>query len=220
MIKETDYIIYFDSLLAGDKIKCVETVKRLLGEGAGIKEIYFDLIQRSMYRIGRLWDRQKIGIASERIATDISNTVIGLLYPLISAAPKNGLKIIITCIDKEHHSIGARIVADIFELNGWKTFFLGACMPCCEILKSVYEIKPDVVGISSNFNLNLPRLIRLIEEIKREHPLQEIIIGGQIFSGGGEEIVEKYKSVKYVSSLKMLDKYIKMKNKTAPGNKI
>jgi len=212
MIKETDYLIYFDSLLKGEKCKCVETVNRLLLEGIDIKEIYFSLLQRSMYRIGKLWEKDKVSISSEKIATDITNTIIGILYQKVAETPKNGLKIIVTCIDKEFHSLGARMVADIFELNGWRSVFLGPCMPCNDVLNSMKEFSPDVLGISSNFYINLQRLIDLIEKVKSEFPRQEIIVGGQIFSEGGEGILKKYKNVTYIASSKMLEKYIKMKN--------
>jgi MerR family transcriptional regulator, light-induced transcriptional regulator len=219
MIKETDYLIYFDSLLKGEKCKCIETVNRLLGEGVGIKEIYFGLLQRTMYRIGKLWEKEKVSISSEKIATDITITVIGMLYPKVAETSKNGLKIVITCIDKEFHSLGPRMVADIFELNGWNSVFLGPCMPCNDVIESIKEFKPDVLGISSNFYMNLPRLIDLIEKVKAEFPKQEIITGGQIFSDGGSEILKKYKNVTYVSSSKMLEKYIKAANGRAAAKK-
>jgi hypothetical protein len=67
--------------------------------------------------------------------------------------------------------------------------------------------------------MNLSRLIDLIEKVKTEFPEQEIITGGQIFSEGGSEILKKYKNVTYVSSSKMLEKYIKAKNGKAATKK-
>lgn len=208
MIKETEYISYFDSLVKGDKKECINIVTGLAGKSTDLKEIYIGLIQRSMYRIGDLWEKGRVTIAEERIASDISTTIIDLLYPRTASSPKKGMKFLITCIDKEHHSIGARIVSDIFELNGWDSTFIGPCVPCADILGAVKNTKADLIGISSNFYINIRRLIDLIEEIKKEFPAQEIIVGGQIFSNGGEEILKNYKNVKYISSLKMLDKYL------------
>ena len=59
----------------------------------------------------------------------------------------------ISCIDKEFHEIGARMAADVFELNGWNTYFLGASMPTREIVKFIEVKKPDVVGFVIQFLL-------------------------------------------------------------------
>ncbi len=209
MIKETDYIAYFDSLLKGDKKKCIQIVSRISNESSRLEDIYMGLIQRSMYRIGDLWDKGRISIAEERIASDISLNIIDLLYPKAAASKKKGLKVLITCIDKEHHSIGARMVSDLFELNGWDSTFIGPCVPHSDIMTIVRSTRANLIGISSNFYINVRRLIELIEEIKKEFPLQEIIVGGQIFSGGGEEILRNYKKVSYAASPKMLEKYLK-----------
>lgn len=211
MLKETDYICYFNSLLNGDKKECIKTADRLLAEGISIKDIYIKLLQRSMYRIGTLCERNKLAIANERIATDITKNIIDLIYPHVILNTCKGPKILITCIDKEHHSIGPRIVSDFFELNGWCSIFLGANVPCCEIIACIEKNKPHVVGISSNFYLNLNRLIKFIEEINSRIPKQEIIIGGQVFSKGGEELIRGYKNVKYIDSMKELEKFIKAK---------
>ena len=73
----------------------------------------------------------------------------------------------------------------------------------------VRSTRANLIGISSNFYINVRRLIELIEDIKKEFPAQEIIVGGQIFSGGGEEILKNYKKVTYASTPQMLEKYLR-----------
>ena len=208
MIKETDYKFYFEALLKGDKEECIKIANHILSEGADIKEIYFDLLQKSMYSIGDMWENNRTSIAEERIASDITANIIDLIYPHVILKPKKGLKILIACVDKEHHSMGARIISDYIELNGWKSIFLGANVPCSEIIDSIKIYKPDVVGISSNYYLNLPRLIKLVEEINNKYPGQEIIVGGQVFINGGTGILEKYENVNYIASIEDLEEFI------------
>lgn len=212
MLKETDYIIYLDYLLKGDKKGCVKTVNRLLNEGVNLKTVYIKLLQKSMYRIGVLWQKGRLSIPAERIATDITLNIINLIAPGCIKG-KTGKRILITCVDREHHSIGARIVSDYFEMSGWKPTFLGANVPCSAITALIKKTKPDVVGISSNLYINIARLIKLIEEIKIQNAGQEIIIGGQIFLKGECDAIKKFKNVKYISSMKKLEMYIKQKEK-------
>lgn len=208
MIKESDYIAYLNALLNGNKSECIKIVDGLLKQGTGLKSIYFDLLSRSMYRVGALWNKQKCSIVDERIASDITLNIVDLIYPLTVKTPRNGKTIVIACIDKEHHSIGPRIISDYFTLSGWNSIFLGASVPANEILKALARIKPDLMGISSNYMININRLTRLIEDIKLFAPKQKIIVGGQIFSDGKQDLLEKYKNVKYVQTVKQLDKFV------------
>ena len=53
MISEANFLDYTNSLLLGDKEKCVSIVEKLIFEKVDIKDIYVDLFQRSLYHIGK-----------------------------------------------------------------------------------------------------------------------------------------------------------------------
>lgn len=179
MISEANYLHYLSALLDGDKAECTRIVNTLLENNTDIKEIYTKLFQRSMYRIGHLWESNRSSIAEEHIATKITESLLNLVYPRIMETPRNGKKIVITCVDKEFHEIGPRIVSDFFELNGWESIFLGANTPANEVLNIIKDKQPDLVGISNSFYINVLRLVKMIELIIGEFPDQEIIVGGQ-----------------------------------------
>ena len=71
MISEALYIDFLNNLIEGNKKNCTLIIDNLLKNGTSIKEVYMDLIQKSMYRIGQLWDRNKITIAEEHAASHI-----------------------------------------------------------------------------------------------------------------------------------------------------
>ena len=66
---------------------------------------------------------------TEHLATAISESLLNLTYPRLFAQPRNGKSAVVTCVSNEYHQIGGKMVADIFELNGWRGHFLGANMP-------------------------------------------------------------------------------------------
>jgi len=184
----------------------------MLESGVPVKEIYTDVIKRSMYRIGQLWENDRTSIAREHQATKITEIMISLIYPYILKVPKIDKKVIVTCTDKEFHELGARMVSDIFELNGWKSIYLGANTPKDELIRLIEEENPDVVAISINFYINIVRLIKEIELISEKFPDLQIVVGGQAFSNGNKELLEKYDNVKYISCLDSLEDFIKEKS--------
>lgn len=208
MIPEAVYLHYLNSLLEGDKKQCVQIVDSLLNQKVCLKEIYLQLFQRSMYRIGQMWENQRCSIAREHIATKITESLIELISAYQLNNDRTNKKALITCIDKEFHELGARMVAGYFDALGWDTVFIGSNAPQLEVVLLVKEHKPDIVGISNNFYMNISRLIKLIDQIKCEVPDQEILVGGQSLADGKCGCLEKFNNVHYIHSLDELEKYL------------
>jgi methanogenic corrinoid protein MtbC1 len=208
MISEAVYLHYLDSLLEGNKKQCLNIVNSLADSGVPIKEIFINVFQRSMYRVGQMWEKERCTVAEEHIATKITESLIEQITSKYDSKEKLNKTVVITCIDKEFHEIGARMVAGFFEVNGWSTYYLGSNTPHSCLLKLIDDKKPDVLGISINFYVNIPRLIKLIEEIKAQNPDQQIIVGGQALGEGHSEILNEFPDVTYLASLDELEKFI------------
>jgi MerR family transcriptional regulator, light-induced transcriptional regulator len=208
MISEAVYLHYLNSLIEGDKKQCTKIVFNLLDQDISLKEIFMELFQRSMYRIGELWERERCTIANEHVATKITEGLIELVSSNYLHVKKVGKLALITCIDKEFHDLGARMVAGFFEASGWNTIFAGSNTPEIEILNLIKDKKPNLVGISSSFYINVTRLIKLIESIKEEFPDQEIIVGGQALAEGRSGILEQFDNINYITCLNGLEKYL------------
>ena len=208
MISEAVYLHYLNALLDGDKKQCLQIVLKLINNNVSIKDIYMELFQRSMYRIGQLWEKERCSIADEHVATNITEGLIELVSTSFANDNKIGKLVLITCIDKEFHDLGARMVAGYFEANGWDTIFAGSNTPEQEIIHLIKEKQPDIVGISSSFYININRLIKLVQVIKENFPAQEILVGGQALSEGHTDILSVYDKVNYITCINGLEKYI------------
>ena len=208
MLNESIYLNYLNALLEGDKKTCVDIVAGLLDKDTPPKEIYIDLLQRSMYKVGQLWENDKCTVASEHIATKITEHVLSYTCQNIKKNQHNGKVIVVACIDKEFHELGPRIVSDYFEIHGWTSIFLGANTPKCEILNMIEKKQPELVGLSSNFYINILRLMKIIEEVLDRFPQQKIIIGGQALANEKCNGLKNFRNVKYIPTLEYLDKSI------------
>ncbi|MEO8231799.1 MAG: cobalamin-dependent protein [Ignavibacteriota bacterium] len=206
-IKQTNFLGFYNALVDGDKEKCESIVQLLLEEGVGLKDIYTELFQKSLYRIGNLWDHNKLSVSEEHLSSQIIESLISRFAP-IGNHNKNK-KVVVACIDKEFHEIGAKMVSNIFELAGWKTYYLGASVPAKEIIKYVKQIDPDEIALSWGLYLNLSRFLEVVDHLTRFFPVKKIIVGGQALAENSENILKKYKNVKYIDSLNTLESYIK-----------
>lgn len=211
MISDCVYFHFLDSLLDGKRKECKKIVTDLINNEVPPRDIYIGLIQRSMYRVGQLWEGNKISIAKEHLASQISKQMLEIIQTRKNGFVPSGKKVMITCIEKEFHDIGAQMIANYLEQRGYEVYFLGANMPTSEIIQSIEEVNPDIIGISSNFYINVIRLTKLIDEINLKFQGKEILIGGQALLNYDPDILHKYQNVHYIPSINYLDEYLEGK---------
>lgn len=189
MIKPDQYQTYRESLLAGERRDCARIVQNLLEINTDPMEIYIELFQRSLYEVGELWESNRISVATEHIATAITESLMTMLHPRVFATPRKPFRAIISCGANEYHQVGAKIVADTFELYGWRTTFLGANTPSETLLDAVQRQRPSVVGLSLSIYFNLAGFLDLAGELRTSHPDLSLVAGGQAFRHGGRDAI-------------------------------
>jgi len=212
MIPDKLYKNYLNLLLEGNRIGCTRIVQNLLDQGVQIKALYTDLFQKSLYRVGELWELNRISVAREHLATAITEGLLNLIYPMLFESERNeqGKKIVISCAANEFHQIGGKMVADICELHGWDTHFLGANTTIDHLLEHIQDTKPDLVGLSLSVYFNMASLKKGIEAIRSNFNNLDIFIGGQAFQWGGIDMIKQYSGTEYIPSLEDLEKSIKV----------
>jgi MerR family transcriptional regulator, light-induced transcriptional regulator len=207
-ITEEQYQTYLSSLLAGDRRNCSIIVDQLIDINADIRDIYINLFQKSMYKIGNLWEFNKISVAVEHLATSITLNMLNKMYPLLFSSRKLDKSVVISCVEGEYHQIGSQLITDIFEVNGWDSYYLGTNTPIDDLLLFVKEKQPDLVGLSLAIYYNMPNLQRSIKALRKKFPEMPILVGGQAFRWGGNEILEEFSHVKFAGDMQELETLI------------
>ncbi len=200
------YIVY---LLEGNKQECLKIINDLLKNRIDIKELYIELLQYSLYHVGKLWEYNKISVAKEHLATSITEFILNTIYPKIFTSERIGKKAIVACLPNEFHQIGAKMVADIFELNSWDAYFLGSNVPSNDLMNMIADVKPDLIGISMSIYFNISELVKVLNEINNSFTEQRIIVGGQGFNQGGVDFISSFPNVTYIPNIITLERYLK-----------
>jgi methanogenic corrinoid protein MtbC1 len=212
MITDALYKKYLTLLLSGKRQECARIVQQLLDQGVDIQKLYTDLFQKSLYEVGGMWELHQISVAREHLVTAITEGIMNQVYPRLfenqTADSRNEKKVIISCAANEFHQIGGRMVADIFELNGWNSQFLGANTPVDQLLVHIQEESPDLVGLSASASLNMQILKKSIEAIRSEFKNLDILVGGQAFTTKEIHMIKPYGAIHYVHSLDELQTQI------------
>lgn len=151
-----------------------------LGRGISIPDLHQNVIRRAQLEIGRLWESNSITVAREHVATAIAHLALAQLYPHLPRAEPSGHRVVLACVDGEHHDLAARIVCDFLEMAGLDVLFLGADNPPDELLAAVREHEAHALALSVTVTYHLGALEESVRRARAElGPAFPIYAGGR-----------------------------------------
>lgn len=173
---------YLQEILAGKRKTALDIIMDAYRGGYPIPGIYMDIFQEALYEIGRLWESNRISVADEHLGTAITQYVMSNLYQHLEIKDERRGKLVITGVQGELHQVGANMVADVLEADGWDTVFLGTNVPEEDIIQSLRQHRATLFGISSTMLFNIPKVIKLVEAVRGEYGnSMHIMLGGSAF---------------------------------------
>lgn len=207
--KKYDLTEFQNYLISGDYEKCLDIVREIIKNEGEIRFLYDEILKKSLFGVGEMWEQSKITIATEHMASAIVETILSEVYFKVVTKDKKNKKVVISCTENEFHQIGIKMVSDVFEMNGWKVTFLGSNTSTATIIETVQNEHPDILAISLSVPFNLPVLDNMLSKIRTTFPDLYLLIGGQAFLHGGLDVISKYEKLIYKSDLKELDEFLK-----------
>ena len=178
---------FLEALLAGDRELALRLADRAVEMGHAVADVHVHVLQQAMVRIGQLWETGRISVAAEHTATAIVQFVVTALYPRMQRSDAVRGQAVVAGVAGESHQLGAHLVSDALEADGWQVRFLGADCPQGTILGVCLQARPALLALSCTMTGNLPRLAQLIAALRRQPagaPLPRILVGGQAFGSG------------------------------------
>jgi methanogenic corrinoid protein MtbC1 len=172
--------VFIAAILNGHRTAALNIVAEALRDGNSYVDIYVDLIAESLHRVGKLWEMNKIGVAQEHTATAIAQYAVAAIYPRLPPAAVHRGNMVVTGVAGELHQIGANLLADSMEANGWTVRYLGTNLPHSSVLDAVEELPANVLCISTTILAHLPvaaDLVRVVRDKLRERA-PRIVLGG------------------------------------------
>ena len=203
---------YLQNLLRGNRTKCSDIAHQYLEQNPSIKDLYERVFKVALYEVGRLWETNQITVATEHMATAVTEGILNELFEKIVPQKKYNKKVVVACVENEKHQVGIKMVADVFEMKGWESLFLGAGIPTSELVKFIHETQPDILAISLSIYFNYANLQKMLEDLRAEFPDLQIILGGQAFNRASAKAILRLGNVLFLPDLYVLEKYIETIN--------
>ena len=111
--------------------------------------------------------------------------LISAVTPPILPAERRKGKAVVTATANEYHQVGAWLVADALDADGWSVRFLGANTPNRELLNLLREESPELLMLSVSLAFNLRHAedaIRAARELPECRGMR-VLVGGIAFLG-------------------------------------
>ena len=195
-------------LLSGNRLKSSETVQDYYNSCNSIIEVYESLIKPVMYEVGDMWEKNKISVASEHMASAIVEAILNEFYEEVVSKKKHNKNILLACVENEYHQIGVKMISDVFEMHGWNSHFLGANTPTKDLVDYAKTIKPEIMALSVSLYFNIPVLEKMLSNIRKAFEDMTVLIGGQAFRHGGHEIFKEHKNVCLLHGINEVEQYL------------
>ncbi len=175
---------YLDPLLSGNRQECREVIHKSLRLGMDPKSIYHQVLWPAMERVDQLYRADRINKAVENMACRINRALADQVQSRLPRTQTNGKKLMVLCADNEPEELGAQMVSDLFEADGWTVFFLGGGVPHDEVLGMIGQVRPEMLLIFGTQPSGVPGVRRLIDLIREVgvHPTMNTMISGGVFN--------------------------------------
>ncbi len=184
MITESTLERYLEALLAGDRAVCRSVIEETMQTGTPVTAIYTSVIWPVMVEIEKLCREDRVTLAQEHLATRLNRALVDQLQNKLPRKTAKDKKIIICCAEAEVQELGAQIIADLFESDGWQVKFLGGGLSNEDILTFTGEYAPEILLIYGSTPQQAPSIRKLIDFIKdvNAHPNMRIMLSGGVFN--------------------------------------
>lgn len=160
-----------DRLLAEhDRPGTVAACLRAVEKGVvDIPALYHDVLVPAIKHVGQNWQYGRMRVWEEHLASATIRTVVEALYPEVQRLKAQGIpdgrSVLLACVVDERHELGLRMLADVFDIAGWTTYYLGADTPTIQIEDAVLCLKVDLVVLGS---------VTLFDRLQTRHVLDDL----------------------------------------------
>jgi methanogenic corrinoid protein MtbC1 len=170
------------AVLEGNRDQAEDVIFAALDGGASVADLHVHVIAKAQAEMGRMWQAGEAQVAEEHFGSRIVEDVLAQLRRRVVKQQSTGRTVLTASVAGNLHDIGARIVADHFEMSGWRSIFLGANMPLSELAQAARDFAPDLVALSVGLATNVRSAADTVEALRAAVPGTPILIGGRPFA--------------------------------------
>lgn len=159
---------FLKQLVWGNTRECLSIASEIASTDQ-LMPFFRHVVQPAMHEIGLMWERGVISVSQEHAASSIVGRVMSSLYASFARPHPTKGRAVVGAVTCEYHELGAWIISDMLELDGWEVRYLGANTPPGDMLTILERFSPHIFALSVTMPFNLEHASRIISAM-RENP--------------------------------------------------
>lgn len=165
----------FENLKNG-QVEDIFKIAKKFKENSNLSAFYDNILRQIFYRIGSLWEQNKLDIGTEHVCSNIAIQVISNINKLVAHNTRK--ETIILCTPEgEMHNIGINMIESILLEKGYRVYNISPSLPAESVLEFVKEKTPSIIMISVTLYDNINSAKRLVRKIRTNFKCP-ILLGG------------------------------------------
>lgn len=173
---------YLQAVLDGHPHRAIDLVVEAVDEGLSTRDAYIGVLIPALQEVGNMWHIGELNIAEEHFVTATTERAMSILAHRAKRAEPIGKTMIAAAVAGNTHGLGARILADFFELAGWNAICLSADVPATDIANSVVYFNADLVVLSAALSTQLKAVNQTMTTLRSIKDREiKVLVGGSAF---------------------------------------
>jgi MerR family transcriptional regulator, light-induced transcriptional regulator len=154
----------------------------------GLAYFYDKLLKPVMYRIGDLWQKGQLDVATEHASTNTAISLIKIINERITTRTRpqessSEYKAVICTPDGELHGLACNMIESLLLSKGFKVYNISTSIPSDYVIDYIRGLQIDIIFISITLPENIRSAQRLIQRIHAKYNNKlPVIVGGSAFN--------------------------------------
>ena len=171
---------YLEATLSGDRRRAVEAVLSAVDDGLPVTAAY-DALMSAQREVGDMWHAGDLVVVQEHFTTATTQSLMTLLAERAgAAATPNGKTVMVGSAPGDGHYLAARLLANLFEQDGWRTIHLAGGVPPGELALGVETFDVDLLVLSLTVTTHLKATIEAVKQARSLRPDVKVLVGGRV----------------------------------------
>ena len=174
---------YLHAVLNKDKGSAEEVVRKMIGEGLSLGEVY-QVLGRVEAEVGSLWEKGSITVSDEHYATDVTIGCVSMAADRLRTFRRQPAGFAyLSSVDGEFHVVGLQMLSELLRSKGWDTELRlsGTLQSALKTLAAGRRV--DLFCLSATMPPNVPRVAEAARAIRETPAFKDakILAGGAAF---------------------------------------
>ncbi|MFC4322340.1 methionine synthase [Litchfieldia salsa] len=140
-------------------------------------------LMEGMATVGKLFNNNELIVAEVLQSAEVMKTSVAYLEQFMEKKDDSGKgKVILATVKGDVHDIGKNLVDIILSNNGFKVVDLGIKVTPQQLIATIQEEKPDIVGLSGLLVKSAQQMVITAQDLKQAGISVPILVGGAALS--------------------------------------